>query len=108
MMSSNTSSSARNRRQGPRRFLKLKIVVEGTDALGEKFREETETRVVSKDGGLFTTARRLRIGSNVRLMTPDGKFSAEVVIRNSRHDAPTGTYGCGFCFTEPVRGWVLR
>lgn len=102
------SSASRNRRKGPRRFLKLKIVVDGIDALGEKFQETTETRVVSKDGGLFTTAKRLRVGSTVRVSTPDGKFSAEVTIRNARHDAPTGTYQCGFCFTQAVRGWVLR
>ena len=102
------SSASRNRRKGPRRFLKLKIVVKGTDALGEAFVEPTETRVVTKDGGLFTTARRLRIGSTVRVSTPDEKFSAEAIVRNTRHDAQTSTYQCGFCFTEGVRGWVLR
>ena len=102
------SSASRNRRKGPRRYLKLKIVVDGTDAFGEKFTEPTETRVVTKDGGLFTTTHRMRIGSSVRVSTPDEKFSAEAVIRNSRHDAQTSTYQCGFCFTESVRGWVLR
>lgn len=102
------SSASRNRRKGPRRFLKLKIVVDGTDVNSEKFSETTETRVVSKDGGLFTTAHRLRIGQNVRVSTPDGKFSAEATIRNSRHDAQTSTYQVGFSFTEAVRGWVLR
>ena len=102
------SSASRNRRKGPRRFLKLKIVVSGTDALGDKFIEQTETRVVSKDGGLFTTTKRLRIGQPVRVSTPDAKFSAEATIRNSRHDSQTNSYQCGFCFTEEVRGWVLR
>ena len=102
------SSASRNRRKGPRRFLKLAIVIDGTDALSEKFSEQTFTRVVTKDGGLFTTARRLRIGSTIRVSTPDAKFSAEAAIRNSRHDAQTNTYQCGFSFTEPVRGWVLR
>ena len=102
------SSASRNRRKGPRRFLKLKIVVDGTDALGEKFNEQTETRVVTKDGGLFSTAHRLRIGQSVRVSTPDLKFSAEATIKNSRHDATTNTYACGFAFNEAVRGWVLR
>ncbi len=102
------SSASRNRRKGPRRFLKLKIVIDGTDAFGEKFNEQTETRVVTKDGGLFTTGRRLRIGQTIRVSTPDSKFSAEATVRNSRHDAQTNTYQCGFCFTEAVRGWVLR
>jgi hypothetical protein len=102
------SSASRNRRKGPRRFLKLRIVVDGTDALGDRFNETTETRVVTKDGGLFTTARRLRIGQTIRVSTPDAKFSAEATIRNSRHDAQTSTYQCGFSFNETVRGWVLR
>jgi hypothetical protein len=102
------SSASRNRRKGPRRFLKLKIVVDGTDALGEKFSEQTETRVVTKDGGLFTTTRRLRIGQAVRISTPDAKFSADATIKNNRHDAQTSTYQCGFAFNEAVRGWVLR
>jgi|SRR6185369_12434508 hypothetical protein len=102
------SSASRNRRKGPRRFLKLKIVVAGTDVHGEQFTETSETRVVTKDGGLFTTAHRLRIGQNIRVSTPDAKFSAEATIRNCRHDAQTSTYQCGFCFTEAVRGWVLR
>lgn len=102
------SSASRNRRKGPRRFLNLKIVVDGTDAHGERFSERTETRVVSRDGGLFTTTRRLRVGSTVRISTPDAKFSAEAVIRNARHDAQTGTSQCGFSFSEPTPGWVLR
>ncbi|HQR39497.1 MAG TPA: hypothetical protein PLF26_13975 [Blastocatellia bacterium] len=102
------SSASRNRRKGPRRFLKLKIVVDGTDAQGEKFRESTETRVASKDGGLFITTRRLSVGSSVKISTPDGKFSANASIRNSRHDVTTSTYQCGFCFTDSVNGWVLR
>ena len=102
------SSASRNRRKGPRRFLKLKIVVSATDAFGDNFTEPTETRVVTKDGGLFTTAHRLRIGSTIRVSTPDEKFSAEAVVRNSRHDPQTSSYQCGFCFTQPVRGWVLR
>ena len=102
------SSASRNRRKGPRRFLKLKIVVDGTDAFGERFNEHTETRVVTKDGGLFTTARRLRIGQTIRVSTPDAKFSADASVRNSRHDAQTSSYQYGFCFNEPVRGWVLR
>ena len=102
------SSTSKNRRQGPRRYLNLKIVVDGTDAFGEKFSERTETRVVTRDGGLFITGRRLRVGSSVTISTPDAKFSAEAVIRNSRHDAQTGTYQCGFSFSEQVTGWVLR
>lgn len=102
------SSASRNRRKGPRRFLKLKIVIEGQDAYGERFTEYTETRVVTKDGGLLITPRRLRVGSTIRLSTPDGKFSSDVVVRNARHDAQTSTYQCGFSFPEPVRGWVLR
>ena len=102
------SSASRNRRKGPRRFLKLAIVIAGTDALSEKFTEQTNTRVVTKDGGLFTTARRLRIGSTIRVSTPDAKFSADATVRNSRHDAQTNTYACGFSFNEAVRGWVLR
>jgi hypothetical protein len=102
------SSASRNRRKGPRRFLKLKIVVDGVDALGEKFKEQTETRVVTKEGGLFTTARRLRIGQTLRVSTPDAKFSAEATVRNNRHDPQTNTYQCGFCFDADVRGWVLR
>jgi len=102
------SSASRNRRKGPRRFLRLKIIVEGADAQGEKFTDHTETRVVTKDGGLFTTPHRLRVGQSLRISTPDRKFSAEATVRNSRHDAQTSTYQCGFSFTEPVRGWVLR
>jgi len=102
------SSASRNRRKGPRRFLRLKIVISGTDALGEKFEESTETRVASKDGGLFLTSRRLKVGQPIHIATPDGKFSAEATVRNSRHDATTSTYQCGFCFPDSVRGWVLR
>ena len=64
------SSASRNRRKGPRRFLKLKIVISGTDALGDKFIEQTETRVVSKDGGLFTTTKRLRPGTTSHNNSP--------------------------------------
>jgi hypothetical protein len=106
-MSSNSSAS-RNRRKGPRRYLTLKIVLDGTDAFGERFSDTATTRVVTKDGGLFITARRLRIGSTVRISTPDARFSAEAVVRNSRHDAQTNTYQCGFSFSEPVDNWVLR
>jgi hypothetical protein len=102
------SSASRNRRQGPRRFIKLKITIEGTDAHGQQFTEDTETRVVSKDGGLFTTTHRLRIGSSLKLQTIDAKFKAEVSVRNARHDAATGAYQVGFAFTEPPKGWVLR
>ncbi|MCC6745152.1 MAG: hypothetical protein IT175_14920 [Acidobacteria bacterium] len=102
------SSASRNRRKGPRRYLKLKIVLSGSDALGESFTESTETRVVTMDGGSFVTSRRLRIGSTVRISTPDGKFNAPAAVRNSRHDAPSSTYTCGFSFEEEVHGWVLR
>ncbi|MBK6313905.1 MAG: hypothetical protein IPF53_06165 [Blastocatellia bacterium] len=102
------SSASRNRRKGPRRYLKLKIVLSGSDALGETFTETTETRVVTKEGGSLITTRRLRIGSTLRVSTPDGKFNAPATIRNSRHDAHTNTYQCGFCFEEDVHGWVLR
>ena len=86
------SSASRNRRKGPRRFLKLKIVIDGTDAFGERFNEQTETRVVTKDGGLFTTGRRLRIGQTIRVSTPDAKFSAEYdskVEKESRTRLPS-------------------
>ena len=102
------SSASRNRRKGPRRYLKLKIVLSGSDALGETFTETTETRVVTKDGGSLVTTRRLRIGSSLRVSTPDGKFNAPATIRNARHDAASGTYQCGFSFEEDVHGWVLR
>ena len=106
-MNSNSSAS-RNRRKGPRRYLNLKIVVDGTDAFGERFSDHVATRIVTRDGGLFITSRRLRIGSTVRVSTPDAKFNAEAVIRNSRHDTQTSTYQCGFSFSEPVENWVLR
>ena len=78
------SSASRNRRKGPRRFLKLAIVIDGTDALSEKFTEQTSTRVVTKDGGLFTTARRLRIGSTIRVSTSSIPHAA----RASRVESP--------------------
>lgn len=102
------SSASRNRRKGPRRFLKLKIVLSGTDALGESFSEKTETRVVTMEGGSLVTSRRLRIGSTVKISTPDSKFNAAATIRNARHDAANNTYQCGFSFEGEVRGWVLR
>ena len=102
------SSASRNRRKGPRRYLKLKVVLSGNDAMGEAFSETTETRVVTKDGGSIVTTKRLRIGSGVRIATPDGKFNAQATVRNARHDAATGTYLCGFSFEEDVHGWVLR
>lgn len=95
------------RRQGPRRFLLVRLNVRGRTRTGEFFEESTMSEQVSVDGGCFCSWMHWDIGSRITISSTDQSFIEDAVVRSVR-PSQDGSWKIGFQFLNVVPDWILN
>jgi len=82
-------------RRSERALLRIPIRVEGEDADGNAFAEDTSTLVVNRSGGLIIAAHALKPGTTVKITNLKNRASSsfQVVTRSSRSLSGTPEWG---------------
>lgn len=96
------------RRRSARIPLKVPLVIEGTDAEGNHFREQTETENVSLQGACLKTVHKMAHGSLLKISAVKFPFKATACVRLVWLDEVDGVLKMGIEFTDNAQNWILK
>ncbi|MBZ5544022.1 MAG: hypothetical protein LAO07_10120 [Acidobacteriia bacterium] len=98
-----------NRRRSSRIDYKIPVVLSGRDAAGEKFREETETLIVSLHGAKVRTSRQVLVGMMVTVESVrTGQGGKAICVQVSDAPPAEATHDIGLQLVHPGNIWGVE
>jgi PilZ domain len=96
-----------DRRKAYRLSIRMKLRIEGTNALGQPFVEDTETLNVSVEGTGFYTRLELSVGQAVVISVPEKcRINGRVAWMGKKN--AEGFQEVGVQLLPPLTGWVIK